>query len=150
MNYYIDPLTLVTFFPVIGIVVLLFLRADQKLHARWVALITSLITFGISLAILVQFNPANPDLGRRVEHLLLYGCGWLEYPLNFTDHVTDVIIHPFHLDCGTRPGEGIHDIFPVPRNGNAGSFPGARSVLILRLLGIHTGADVYVNRHMGW
>ncbi len=90
------------------------------------------------------------DPGRRVEHLLLYGCGRLEHPLDFANHVTDVIIHPFHLDCGTGPGEGIHDLFSAPRNGNAGSIPGARSVLILRLLGIHAGADVYVNRHMGW
>jgi len=76
MNYYIDPLTLVTFFPVIGIVVLLFLRADQKVHARWVALITSLITFGISLAILVQFNPANPDLQMVVNIPWIQVAGW--------------------------------------------------------------------------
>jgi len=76
MNYYIDPLTLVTFFPMIGIVVLLFLRADQKVHARWVALITSLITFGISLAILVQFNPANPDLQMVVHIPWIQVAGW--------------------------------------------------------------------------
>ncbi len=62
MNYLLYPLTLVTFFPLLGVLVLLFLRAEQKNAARWVALITSLITFGISIAVLLQFNPNNPDL----------------------------------------------------------------------------------------
>jgi NADH-quinone oxidoreductase subunit M len=62
MNYLLHPLTLVTFFPLVGVLVLLFLRQEQKNAARWVALITALITFAISIAVLVQFNPANPDL----------------------------------------------------------------------------------------
>jgi NADH-quinone oxidoreductase subunit M len=62
MNFVFHPLTLVTFFPLVGVLVLLFLREEQKDLARWTALITSLITFGISIAVLVQFNPANPDL----------------------------------------------------------------------------------------
>lgn len=62
MSYVFHPLTLVTFFPLLGVVALLFLGEDQKNLARWTALITSLITFGISLAVLAQFNPNNPDL----------------------------------------------------------------------------------------
>ena len=45
-----------------GVLVLLFLKPEQKSAARWVALIAALITFGISIAILVQFNPADPAL----------------------------------------------------------------------------------------
>jgi NADH-quinone oxidoreductase subunit M len=62
MIYVLHPLTLVTFLPLLGVLVLLFLRPEQKNAARWVALITSLVTFCISIAILVQFNPSNPDL----------------------------------------------------------------------------------------
>jgi NADH-quinone oxidoreductase subunit M len=62
MNFVFHPLTLVTFFPLVGVLVLLFLKQEQKNAARWTALITSLITFGISIAVLLQFNPNNPDL----------------------------------------------------------------------------------------
>ena len=67
MIYLLHPLTLVTFFPLVGVLVLLFLRPEQKNAARWVALITSLVTFGISLAVLAQFNPSNPDLQLVVD-----------------------------------------------------------------------------------
>ncbi len=67
MIYLLHPLTLVTFFPLVGVLVLLFLRPEQKNAARWVALIASLITFGISLAVLAQFNPSNPELQLVVD-----------------------------------------------------------------------------------
>ena len=58
-----DLLTLVTFFPLVGILVLLFLNDENhKTTIRWVALGTGLITFVISLFVLGQFNAANPDL----------------------------------------------------------------------------------------
>ena len=48
MNFLFEPLNLVTFFPLIGVLVLLFIKEEQKNAARWVALVTSLITFGIT------------------------------------------------------------------------------------------------------
>jgi NADH-quinone oxidoreductase subunit M len=77
MNFNFDLLTLVTFFPLIGVAVLLFLKPEQKNSARWVALITSLITFGISLAILAQFNPQNPDLQMEVVIPWINVAGWV-------------------------------------------------------------------------
>jgi len=76
MNYLVEPLTLVTFFPLIGVVVILFMRREQKNAIRWVALITSLITFGISLAVLAQFNPANPALQMVVKIPWIPLAGW--------------------------------------------------------------------------
>jgi NADH-quinone oxidoreductase subunit M len=76
MNFVFHPLTLVTFFPLLGVMVLLFLKAEQKNLARWVALITSLITFGISIAVLVQFNPANPDLQLVVDLPWIQVASW--------------------------------------------------------------------------
>ena len=62
MNVVIYPLTLVTFFPLLGVLVIFFLKNEQKNLIRWTALVISLITFGISIAVLVQFDAANPDL----------------------------------------------------------------------------------------
>src|SRR4030067_844395 len=62
MNFLFQPLTLVTFFPLLGVLILLLLKPEQKNAARWTALITSLITFGISLAVLAQFYQNNPNL----------------------------------------------------------------------------------------
>ena len=76
MNFNIDPLTLVTFFPLVGVLVLLFLKSEQKDPARWVALITSLITFIISIAILVQFNPQDPDLQMVAFAPWIQVAGW--------------------------------------------------------------------------
>lgn len=59
MNYVFHPLTLVTFFPLIGVLVILFLKQEQKNAIRWVALVASLITFGISIWMLAQFNPKD-------------------------------------------------------------------------------------------
>ncbi len=62
LNNLLQPLTLVTFFPLVGVLIILFLKQEQKNAARWVALITSLITFGLSLVVLAYFNPSYPDL----------------------------------------------------------------------------------------
>jgi NADH-quinone oxidoreductase subunit M len=79
MNSLFYPLSLVTFFPMLGVLVLLFLRPEQKNAARWVALITSLITFGISIAVLLQFNPANPNLQLEVKTPWIPVAGWQIY-----------------------------------------------------------------------
>lgn len=55
-------LTLVTFFPVLGTIIVLIIPRDRHNAIRWTALLTSTATFGISLLMLGQFDPANPDL----------------------------------------------------------------------------------------
>ncbi|HLE52267.1 MAG TPA: NADH-quinone oxidoreductase subunit M [Anaerolineales bacterium] len=76
MNFFLHPLTLVTFFPLVGILVLLFLNSEQKNAIRWTALITSLLTFGISIAMLVQFDTANPDLQMEINIPWIQVGGW--------------------------------------------------------------------------
>jgi len=76
MNFLFEPLNLVTFFPLIGVLVLLFIKEEQKNAARWVALVTSLITFGISLWVLTRFNPADPDLQLVVNIPWVEVAGW--------------------------------------------------------------------------
>jgi NADH-quinone oxidoreductase subunit M len=60
MQYLFSTLTVVTFAPLVGVLVLLFLRPEQKNTIRWVALITSLVTFVLSLVMLSQFNAGDP------------------------------------------------------------------------------------------
>ena len=76
MNLIFHPLTLVTFTPLLGVLVLLFLKAKQKNLARWIALVTTLITFGISIAVLVQFNSSDPELQLVINLPWIQVAGW--------------------------------------------------------------------------
>ncbi len=76
MNLFLHPLTLVTFLPLVGAVVILFLKNEQKSAARWIALITSLATLGISIAILAQFQRNDPDLQMVIDLPWIQVAGW--------------------------------------------------------------------------
>ncbi len=76
MDFLLQPLTLVTFFPLLGVIVILFINRENKTTIRWIALITSLITFGISLWVLVLFNPADPDLQMVIDIPWIQVAGW--------------------------------------------------------------------------
>jgi NADH-quinone oxidoreductase subunit M len=67
MNYVLHPLTLTTFFPLLGVLVILFINSQHKNTIRWVALLTSLVTFGFSIATLVQFNAAASTMQLEVN-----------------------------------------------------------------------------------
>ena len=76
MTYVFHPLTLVTFLPLVGVLVLLFLKQEQKDAARWVALLTSLVTFAVSIAVLVQLVPGYPGLQLVVDLPWIQVAGW--------------------------------------------------------------------------
>jgi NADH-quinone oxidoreductase subunit M len=80
MNYLLHPLTLVTFTPLLGVLVLLFLKPEQKTVQRWVALVASLATFVISLVVLAYFIPydaAKPgDLHMVIDLPWIQVAGW--------------------------------------------------------------------------
>jgi NADH-quinone oxidoreductase subunit M len=76
MNFPLDPLTLVTFFPLLGVLVILFLNQEQKNTIRWVALTTSTITFIISLWVLAAFKANNPDLQMVIDLPWIQVAGW--------------------------------------------------------------------------
>ena len=67
MNPVINPLLLVTFFPLVGVAVLAFIPAERKAALRWISLATSLITFGISLWLLAQFDMAKGSLQLGID-----------------------------------------------------------------------------------
>jgi NADH-quinone oxidoreductase subunit M len=57
-------LSVVTFLPVVGAFLIYIVRGDDeaaKGNARWIALWTTLITFGVSLILVWRFDPAQPD-----------------------------------------------------------------------------------------
>lgn len=82
MDFLLEPLNLVTFFPLLGVLVLLFLKSEWKTAIRWTALVASLATFGISLWVLSMFNAANPGLQLGEPHPWITVAGWnIEYYL---------------------------------------------------------------------
>lgn len=60
MNAWLLPL--LTFFPLVGALVILFLKSEQKNAIRWTAVITALINFILSIWVLLLFDPSNPNL----------------------------------------------------------------------------------------
>jgi NADH-quinone oxidoreductase subunit M len=76
MDFVLHPLNLVTFFPLVGVLVLFFINAEKKVVIRWVSLITSLITFGISLSVLSQFNAGDPALQMVINVPWIQVAGW--------------------------------------------------------------------------
>lgn len=76
MNFFLQPLTLTIFFPLLGVLVLLFLKPEAKSAIRWTALITALATFGISLWAFSMFDPSNPDLQLTAQYDWITVAGW--------------------------------------------------------------------------
>jgi NADH-quinone oxidoreductase subunit M len=79
MEFLSQPLTLLTFFPLVGVLVILFMNSEAKTAIRWVAMVTTLITFGISLWVLTLFNASNPDLQLEAKYPWIYVAGWNIY-----------------------------------------------------------------------
>ena len=76
MDFLLQPLTLLTFFPLVGILILFFIPREQKDAIRWTALITSLITFALSLWVLSVFNANDPDLQLVAQYNWITVAGW--------------------------------------------------------------------------
>jgi NADH-quinone oxidoreductase subunit M len=76
MDFLLQPLSIMTFFPLVGVLVLLFIKPEAKNALRWTALVTSLVTFGISLWMLAQFNASNPDLQLKAQYDWIQVAGW--------------------------------------------------------------------------
>ena len=76
MNFLLEPLNLVTFFPLLGVLVLLFINSEAKNTLRWVALGTALANFAISLWVLGQFDAANAGLQLASHFDWIKVAGW--------------------------------------------------------------------------
>ena len=79
MDFLLQPLSIVTFSPLLGVLVLLFLKSEQKTALRWTALVTSLVTFLISLwAFFLSglYNPTSGDLQLVAKYDWINVAGW--------------------------------------------------------------------------
>jgi len=76
MDFITNPLIWTTFFPLVGVLALLFIPPERKNALRWTALVTSLVTFGLSIWMLTQFNKANPDLQLGFSIPWIQVAGW--------------------------------------------------------------------------
>ncbi|WP_206928707.1 NADH-quinone oxidoreductase subunit M [Roseococcus thiosulfatophilus] len=75
-------LSLVTFLPLLGVLVILSVRGEEAVvasNARWTALWTSLVTFALSLVLWFQFDRNSPDFQfvERLDWLPDYGVSYL-------------------------------------------------------------------------
>ncbi len=76
MEFLLQPLTLLTFFPLVGILVLLFIPSENKNALRWTALVTTLVTFGISIWVLTMFRASDVDLQLVARYNWITVAGW--------------------------------------------------------------------------
>jgi len=76
MTFLLNPLILVTFFPLVGVLALLFIPSDKKNALRWTALVASLLTFGLSIWMLTMFDKSNPDLQLGFTLPWIQVAGW--------------------------------------------------------------------------
>ncbi len=67
MNFSLHPLLLVTFFPLLGVLALAFIPGERKNLVRWVAFVTALLTFAISLWVLSLFDPSQGTLQLKLD-----------------------------------------------------------------------------------
>ncbi|HEX7393503.1 MAG TPA: NADH-quinone oxidoreductase subunit M [Anaerolineaceae bacterium] len=68
MNFSFHPLLLVTFFPLLGVLILALIPGERKNAIRWAAFVTTLVTFVLSLWVLFQqFNPAVGTLQLKLD-----------------------------------------------------------------------------------
>jgi NADH-quinone oxidoreductase subunit M len=76
MEFILEPLNLVTFTPLVGVVLLLLIRNEHKNAARWISLMTSLVTLGISIWMLTLFNANDPNLQLTINEKWISFAGW--------------------------------------------------------------------------
>ena len=79
-----DPylLSLVAFFPILGVLVILLLPGGRPNPIRWTAVVAAAITFLLSLAMLARFQPGDPNLQLVVRLPWIRVAGWeIEYHL---------------------------------------------------------------------
>jgi NADH-quinone oxidoreductase subunit M len=76
MEFILEPLNLVTFFPLLGVILLLLIKNEHKNAARWISLIVSVITLGISIWMLTLFNADDPNLQLTINENWIQVADW--------------------------------------------------------------------------
>ena len=108
MEFLLQPLTLLTFFPLLGVLVLLFIPSDNKPALRWTALGTTLVTFVISLWVLTKFVASDVNLQLVAQYDWITVAGWNITPLEGVSIQSTTTVNgtPVSLPGGALQPEG--------------------------------------------
>ncbi len=156
MNYTI--LNLMTFLPLIGALLLLFMPKESEGPLKAVALGVSLVTFLVSVPLVygicqqrrIPVRPGSPlDSRRALRDALSRGHRRHQPLAGHADHLHHADRHPLHLERGREDGEGIHDLPAAPGSRHARHLHLPRSLPLLHLLGDHADPDVPDHRRLG-
>jgi len=92
MEFLLQPLTLMTFFPLVGVLVILFTNSERKNLIRWIALVASLLTLLISLWMFSQFDATNPNLQLEAKYPWIQVAGWNIYYYMAVDGLSMLLV----------------------------------------------------------
>jgi len=76
MEFILQPLNLLTFFPLVGVILLLLTKKEWEMAARWISRVTSLATFGIALWVLSMFDAGDTNLQLLIDHKWIEVASW--------------------------------------------------------------------------
>ena len=150
-------LSLVTFLPLAGVALILCLKNENAATARWIALVTSLIVFALSILLWTGFDKASTFYQFEEKHLWLpgfqisYHMGIDGVSLLFVllSDLPDADLYPGQLGCDQDARQRIHDRLPGSGNHDGRHVFGARPPGVLFLLRRRIAADVPDHRHLG-
>ena len=157
----INPLLLVTFFPLVGFLIIALLKSGAKSgHPLGGAghLAGHLWHLAVDAGAVQPSRPGPADddstcpglpAGPGLQIGLGMGVDGLSLMMVLLTTLLTPHCDPLHLGCRPGAGEGLYALLPAARNGHAGRFPGHRPGAVLHLLGIHPGPDVLPDRHVG-
>ena len=152
-------LSVVTFLPLVGALLVWISRGDDEAarrNSRWIALWTTLVTFGLSLILVWRFDPAQTDF-QFVEKTswlatgITYHMGVDGISLPFV--ILTTALMPFCIIASwksiTVAGARIHDGVPDPGNADGRHLLRARPRAVLSVLRGRPDPDVPDHRRLG-
>ncbi len=150
-------LSWMTFFPLIGMLVVLFLPRERPNLVRWTAAITSAVPLVLSIWLFANFDRGDGGDAVRRE-----GAAGSRASTSSTSSAIDGISIPMVLLTALlsflcmfaswgidKAVKGYFALFLLLETGDDGRLLRARLLPLLRLLGGHAAADVLPDRHLG-
>ncbi len=149
-------LSAIVFMPAIGALLLLFVPGRAERAIRWIALLATLVSFGLSL-LLLGYNPAGAEFQFREDVPWIEAFG-ISYSLGVDGISVVLVILTTLLSRGVGPllvgadrdeGEGLLHHAAAAHGRHARRLRIARPVPLLRLLGGQPLPDVLPHRDLG-
>ncbi len=150
-------LTIITFVPLLGAIVVLFIPSEKEKEIKWTATLLSVLPLILSVALWLSYDGAQGGIQFKetaswIPSLNVFyqmGVDGISVPFVFlTTLLTTLSLfysRLYHQGASKR----ILRPFPPPRDGHAGRLHFARFHPVLRLLGNRAGAHVLADRHLG-